>query len=587
MNTAALYHRPESEFAYLYSPNKLRIRLATAVGDVTQAYILYGDPYLFDREKWFLKKVPMKKSLSTETNDFWEFETDAPFRRLQYGFCVEDDAGYKAFYCDQGVFPYENQFLENKDVYFRMPYFQEIDRFKAPDWVKETVWYQIFPERFANGDKRNDPPETLSWGSKIPSRTDFFGGDLQGILDYLDYLQELGVNGLYFCPIFKAPTNHKYDTLDYFQVDPHFGDKPLFKKLVEGAHKRGMRIMLDAVFNHIGSSSPEWQDVMKHGENSKYKDWFHIQKFPVSFETTDIAETGTNITYDTFSFNPEMPKWNTANPEVQEHLLAIASYWIEEFDIDAWRLDVANEVDHHFWKKLRHRVDELKPDFYLLGEIWHSSQSWLNGDEFSAVMNYAFTDNIKAYFADKSISALRMVKGMNHQQMLYRDQTNEVTFNLLDSHDTERILTRCQGDKDLTKAILTFMFLQKGSPCIFYGTEVGMEGKNDPDCRRCMIWEEDKQDKEMLAFMKQLIALRKEYSDVITYGDTQWLHLEKDNVLIFQKEYQGKTLTCYFNEREEVLSVAEKHSIVLQWKSKQVSDDFWKIGQHGFLIAQE
>lgn len=155
---------------------------------------------------------------------------------------------------------------------------------RHPQWVKETVWYQIFPERFANGDPSNDPADVLPWASKeFPGRQDFYGGDLQGVIDHLDYLSDLGINGIYFCPIFTAPTNHKYDTTDYLEIDPGFGDKELFRKLVEECHRRGIRVMLDAVFNHIGDTSMQWRDVLEKGEQSRFKDWFHIHSFPVHY----------------------------------------------------------------------------------------------------------------------------------------------------------------------------------------------------------------------------------------------------------------------------------------------------------------
>ncbi|MGM0124431.1 cyclomaltodextrinase/maltogenic alpha-amylase/neopullulanase [Enterococcus sp. AZ194] len=586
MNTSAFYHRPESEYAYLYTKDTMKIRLRTGIGDVRSVSLIKGDPYLITFDKWYLEKTPMKKMLSTDLHDYWEIETQSKFHRLQYGFCVEGIDGNEIFYGDQGVFPYQEEFLEVANYYFRMPFFQEIDRFHSPEWVKETVWYQIFPERFANGDPTNDPEGTLSWGSKQPDREDFFGGDLQGVIDHLDYLVDLGINGIYFCPIFKATSNHKYDTIDYFEIDPDFGDKELFKKLVDEAHKRGIRIMLDAVFNHMGDYSPQWQDVIKNGENSIYADWFHIHSFPVDdYDMTDIPETARNLSFDTFAFTPHMPKLNTANPEVQAYLLDIATYWIREFDIDAWRLDVANEVDHHFWKRFRKEVTAIKEDFYILGEIWHSSQSWLQGDEFHAVMNYAFTDNIKDFFVNKKISPSKMVSGMNSQQLLYRDQTNEVTFNILDSHDTARILTICNGDKDLAKATLAFMFLQKGSPCIYYGTEIGMLGDNDPDCRRCMVWEEDGQDLAMLAYTKELIKLRKEYSDVITYGDLQWQRVEDNGRLLLSKTTaDGTQLLAFFNESAQSVSLDVQGEILLSQKTTPDEAGGFFVENHGFVI---
>ncbi|SMK87938.1 alpha amylase [Enterococcus faecium] len=402
----------------------------------------------------------------------------------------------------------------------------------------------------------------------------------------MDYLTDLGINGIYFCPIFKATSNHKYDTIDYYEVDPAFGDKKLLKNLIDEAHKRGIRIMFDAVFNHMGVHSPQWQDVLKNGEKSIYKDWFHIRFFPVdSYQMTDLPETAENIPYDTFAFTPFMPKLNTANPEVQKYLLDIATYWIKEFDIDGWRLDVANEVDHHFWKKFREAVTEIKPDIYILGEIWHSSQAWLQGDEFHAVMNYAFTDSIKDYFAKKKITASQMVSGMNHQQMLYRDQVNEGTFNLLDSHDTARILTLCQGNKELMKSVMAFMFLQKGSPCIYYGTEIGMTGEDDPDCRKCMIWEKEEQDLELFGFIKELVSLRKQLSKIISEGSTQWLIVnDREDKLYFTRKLEGQIIYVYFNQSKEPWVVEQENEVILSQNCQLLEDGKAEIRQYGFLI---
>ena len=587
MQTAAIYHRPESEFAYLYTAEELRLRLRTAKDDVKSVELIFGDPYAIAQTKWYLEKTPLKKTLSTSLHDYWEISVTSATKRLQYGFYVEGQDGTTVFYGDQGVFPYDEKFLQIANLYFRMPYFQEIDRFKAPAWVKDTVWYQIFPERFANGDTKNDPAGTLPWGSKTPGRDDFFGGDLQGIIDHLDYLVDLGINGIYFCPIFKAHSNHKYDTIDYLEVDPDFGDKALFKKLVDLCHARGIKIMLDAVFNHMGDTSPQWQDVIKNGAASKFADWFHIHAFPVDQYVITEVETAENLTYDTFAFTPHMPKLNTANPEVQAYLLNIANYWVREFDIDGWRLDVANEVDHHFWKKFHEAVLAIKPDLYILGEIWHSSQSWLAGDEFHAVMNYAFTDNIKDYFAKHLIAPSKMVAGMNEQQLLNRDQTNEVTFNLLDSHDTARILTLTKGNKELAKSMLTFMFLQKGAPCIYYGTEIGMDGGDDPECRKCMEWDSARQDLSMLAFTKKLIAFRKNYSELLAEATTTWLQVDDEKQIISEeRSITGVTLLSHFNEGDTPLTVEKRGKIILSQNAVEKESSYLILGKHGFVVFE-
>lgn len=572
----------------------MHIRIRTKKNDVKEVRLISGDPYNFGQEKWYLHEKPMEKLFSTELHDYWLVKATAPFNRLAYGFHIIGEDGTEVFYGDKGFIYYDqNQLGKNINIYFRMPYFHEVDRFKAPDWVKETVWYQIFPERFANGDPANDPEGTLPWNSKRnPGRDDFYGGDLQGVIDHLDYLQELGINGIYFCPIFKAKSNHKYDTIDYFEIDPAFGDKETFKKLVEEAHKRGIRIMLDAVFNHIGILSPQWQDVIKNQEKSRYADWFHIRKFPVedlTNLTTDELEQVGLVNYETFAFTGHMPKLNTANKEVQDYLIEVATYWIREFDIDAWRLDVANEVDHQFWKRFYKETTRLKEDFYILGEIWHSSQSWLTGDEFHAVMNYPLTDGIIAFFARDGLSPEEFVSALNEHFMKYRQQANEVMFNLLDSHDTPRILTICNGDKNIVKAALTFMFLQYGTPCIFYGTEIGLEGENDPDCRKCMVWDSTQQDLDMLSFTKQLIRLRKNYADIISKGQLIWHDIrETEKVIGFTKKSGDEEIICYFNKGNTKLHLSfnNKPEVLFQnltqWNDREVL-----VAKNGFIIFRK
>lgn len=572
----------------------MHIRIRTKKNDVKEVRLISGDPYNFGQEKWYLHEKPMEKLFSTELHDYWLVKATAPFNRLAYGFHIIGEDGTEVFYGDKGFIYYDqNQLGKNINIYFRMPYFHEVDRFKAPDWVKETVWYQIFPERFANGDPANDPEGTLPWNSKRnPGRDDFYGGDLQGVIDHLDYLQELGINGIYFCPIFKAKSNHKYDTIDYFEIDPAFGDKETFKKLVEEAHKRGIRIMLDAVFNHIGILSPQWQDVIKNQEKSRYADWFHIRKFPVedlTNLTTDELEQVGLVNYETFAFTGHMPKLNTANKEVQDYLIEVATYWIREFDIDAWRLDVANEVDHQFWKRFYKETTRLKEDFYILGEIWHSSQSWLTGDEFHAVMNYPLTDAIIAFFARDGLSPEEFVSALNEHFMKYRQQANEVMFNLLDSHDTPRILTICKGDKNIVKAALTFMFLQYGTPCIFYGTEIGLEGENDPDCRKCMVWDSTQQDLDMLSFTKQLIRLRKNYADIISKGQLIWHDIrETEKVIGFTKKSGDEEIICYFNKGNTKLHLSfnNKPEVLFQnltqWNDREVL-----VAKNGFIIFRK
>ena len=590
MNKAAIYHRPESEYAYLYIADELRLRIRTAKNDIQSISVVAGDPYNWQNGTWQRSaNVVMKKTLVTETHQYWQASLTAPFNRLNYGFILTDSLGDSIFYGDQGFETLtsssnDDSGLMGANNYFKMPYFQEIDRFKAPEWVKKTVWYQIFPERFANGDTSNDPSETLPWRSgDHPTAESFYGGDLQGIIKHLDHFSQLGINGLYLTPIFKAPTNHKYDTQDYFEIDPHFGTKEDFKLLVEKAHAAGIRVMLDAVFNHIGDQSPQWQDVIANGRQSKYADWFHIHDFPVRYTPTDNFEYTADANYDTFAFTPHMPKLNTANPEVQDYLIDIATYWIKEFDIDGWRLDVANEVDHHFWKKFRAATTAIKPDIYILGEIWTSAQSWLQGDEFSAVMNYAFTGSIVDFFAKQQISPSQMVHKLNAQLMLNRDQTNQVMFNLLDSHDAPRILTVANNNKAIVKQMYTFMFLQQGTPDIYYGSEYAMTGHQDPDNRKPMVWQSDQQDATMYDFLKQLIQLRHDYQTVLSEGILSWKTDDEKNIVGFTRQLGQTKIFAIFNagntNYEIPTSIDISHIISEQLYNKHI------IQPNGFLVT--
>ncbi|KKB74195.1 MULTISPECIES: glycoside hydrolase family 13 protein [Bacillus] len=557
MEYAAIHHQPFSSYAYPYDGRTLHIKIRTKKGDADEVRLIWGDPYEYAAEedakagRWLSKEQQMKKIAVTEAHDYWFIEVAPPHRRLQYAFALRGAGQEDIFYGSPGVCPYNEKTLAAIHHYFKFPFVHEIDAFQAPEWVKSTIWYQIFPERFANGREDLSPENALPWGSKDPDVHDFFGGDLQGIIDKLDYLEDLGVSGIYLTPIFSAPSNHKYDTLDYYSIDPHFGDPELFRTLVDELHGRGMRIMLDAVFNHIGSASPQWQDVVKNGERSRYKDWFHIHSFPV--------EEGR---YDTFAFTPDMPKLNTANPDVQSYLLDIALYWIREFDIDGWRLDVANEVDHAFWKRFRQAVSAEKPDVYILGEIWHSAEPWLRGDEFHAVMNYPFTEPMIQYFADRAILPSEMAHRINAHLMNGMQQVNEAMFNLLDSHDTGRILTRCRHDEKKVRSLLAFMFAQTGSPCIYYGTEIGLDGGHDPLCRKCMVWEEDKQNKEMLAFMKRLIALRKRENALFTYGRLEWNVLDDQRDFISFSRVDGdKKLIFFFHQGSDIRSISLQDNV--------------------------
>ncbi|SDO45390.1 alpha-glycosidase [Alkalicoccus daliensis] len=501
----AIYHQPKSHYAYAYDAETLHIRVRTKRGDMDRVSVVWGDKYDFHEETITTKK--MSVFAQDALFDYYEAEVKPPFRRFAYAFKFEKE--------DRVIFWNELGFNEGElssgglgmlwspSGMFEFPFLNTIDVNTPPDWVKDAVFYQIFPERFANGDASLNPPEVETWtADAIPTRSNFFGGDLQGVINNLDYLKDLGVNCIYFTPIFEAHSNHKYDTIDYLKVDPQFGDNKTAKKLVEEAHSRGIRVMLDAVFNHCGYYFPPFQDALKHGENSRFKDWFHTRGFPL---------TASPLNYDAFGFVASMPKLDTEHPEVKAYLLEVARYWVEDVGVDGWRLDVANEVDHRFWRDFRDTVKAANPDAYILGEIWHNSLAWLEGDQFDAVMNYPVTNSILDFFVKEEIDAQTFMGRLDTVLVSYPRQANEAAFNLLDSHDTPRLLTIAGGNKKRMKLAALFQLTYTGTPCIYYGDEIGMDGGEDPGCRKPMIWEEEYQDKELFHFYKNLISLRKNH----------------------------------------------------------------------------
>jgi neopullulanase len=424
--------------------------------------------------------------------------------------------------------------------HFFFPFIHEVDAPNVPAWVADTVWYQIFPERFHNGDPALSPSGAADWERGKPAWQNFFGGDLPGIHQKLAYLHDLGVTGIFLNPVFKAPSNHKYDTEDYFTIDEHFGTLQDLKDLVKDAHALGIRVMLDAVFNHIGARHSFWQDVLKKQEKSVYCDYFHIHHFPVAATYTNTDD----IPFDTFAMAARMPKWNTENPQARRYLLDAAVYWIRECDIDGWRLDVSNEVSFDFWRAFAAEVRAIKKDFYVVGEMWHEASDWINPGYFDAAMNYPLGFAIADFFLKKSITPEAFTGRLFQALSRYSDMHNRVAFNLLDSHDTARALTVADGDKLALRNAFAMLFLLPGSPCVYYGTEMGMSGGGDPECRAPMIWKENRQDKELLGFFKKLLAFRREYREIIDCGSIRYLM--RDGVPYWEISGGGHRLTAVY-----------------------------------------
>jgi neopullulanase len=427
----------------------------------------------------------------------------------------------------------------------------------TPEWVKDAVFYQIFPDRFAASAQLEKPSNLEPWHSP-PTPHGFKGGDLLGIVERLDYLTDLGVDALYFCPIFQSTANHRYHTHDYYQVDPILGGNQAFNVLLDEAHKRGMRIVLDGVFNHASRGFYQFNHVLENGVASPYRDWFTVHALPLHAYDDD-GPAG----YQAWRSLKALPKFNHANPQVREFLWRVAEHWITQ-GIDGWRLDVPREIDDDdFWREFRRRVKAKNPDAYIVGEIWHRADRWLVGDQFDAVMNYPFTRACLGFFVEVDDEVRRLTSGHSygaieaHNAAQFAQRLEEVLawypsaiahaqLNLLDSHDTARFLTLAKGDTSALKLAYLTMMTYPGAPMIYYGDEIGMEGGRDPDCRRAMLWEPARWNHDVLAAMKQYIALRKKYLALWRRGTYAHLYAQ-GMVYAFARQRDQQTVIVGLN----------------------------------------
>jgi glycosidase len=571
MNREALYHCSKSNYAFPYTTTDIRIRFRTAKDDVNEVRLYYG--VKFDWANKTYRK--MTKIGSDEYFDYYQHNIQQEDIRLGYYFEVITDEE-DIFYTEVGIL---DAFDDNRAhcLFFQYPSAHYVDLPRKPSWFSDAIFYQIFVERFANGNPDISPKDVVTWDSD-PTPKSFYGGDLEGIRQNLAYLQELGINAIYLTPIFESISNHKYDTIDYMEIDAHFGDKDTFRKLVDEAHEKGIRIILDAVFNHCSEQFAPFQDVLEHGESSKYKDWFRIKEFPVN----QIEPN-----YEMFASVPYMPRFNTANRNVQNYLFDIVRYWTTEFHIDGWRLDVADEPDHCFWREFRKVVKDLDQDLVIIGEVWHDSMPWLQGDQFDTVMNYPIMHQAINFFAKGDIDAREFSEVLTMQLMKYPDMINEMMFNLLDSHDTERFLFMCKENKNNLMNAAAFIFGYLGSPCIYYGTEIGLTGGYDPGCRKGFNWNTKEWDHELHNWYKKLIQIRKTESALrngsISFKSTKEL-------FIMKRSDEASDIYIVINQTDKVqcipTDIIQTYCIDLLSDQSEVCNEVRPYGAHYFKISK-
>ena len=587
MQFSAIEHRSTDNFCYPLNENELMIGLKTG-SDIQRVFIIYGDPFdgSVTPEGWAWEgkrqEITRKKDLPYHT--WWQVTVSLPYGRCKYCFELHGQDEGDVRYCLENGLYTADELVTLRRVTgnfpgFEFPWLDGAECVRVPDWVPHTVWYQIFPDRFCR-DTASQKPNALPWPAAEDAVTnnEHYGGTLRGITEKLGYLADLNITGLYLNPINVSPSVHKYDTSDYLNIDPAFGTAEDLCMLVKEAHARGIKVMLDGVFNHCGWDFALWQDVVRNGKASPYFDWFIVQEWP--FETVAEPEceaaasrpSGTNGKsgrYSVFAYVDTMPKLNTNNPAVVDYLLNVCETWVRSYDIDGLRLDVANELSHTFCRQLYRRMRSLKKDFYLLGEIWRSALPWLRGGELDSVMNYPLALCFWKFFYDKTLPALTLEREINAVFTAYPEPVTVGLFNLLDSHDTPRLFTRNGGDVSAVWQQYALLLSLPGSPCIYYGSEVLLAGGNDPDCRRCMPWQaiEAGEYAEPISMMRQLIALRHTHP-AMTASGYSYLHdvpltESEPNRIIHLQKYAETVEPAETTETVETVGVSITRSIDL------------------------
>lgn len=529
------HEQGSTRFCYATKDGELNLKLQVQRTDVESVSLVLGDG----------QEMPMQFYVENSFYKYYVIQFKPGESTFTYRFKVK--AGEEvAYYGPQGL-------GENSGEYRYTV--QSVQTFATPEWAKGAVIYHIFPDRFNNGDLSNDPkpgewsvydnPVAVRQWDDLPVNpgrgADFFGGDLQGIIDKLDYLADLGVQAIYMNPIHASVSNHKYDASDYLKVDPHFGSNELFKRLVEEAKARGIYIIIDGVFNHTGADFWAFRDIREKGEKSPYVNWYNIYSFPV-----DPAVGN----YKSWNNYTSLPVLNYSSPEVRQHILDVVRYWLS-LGVKGIRLDAPKEVPHDFWKEMNKVVKEIDPEALIIGEVWDDAGAWINTGEFDSTMNYLYRDLMIKFFAQRTKRPGTFARELGIELTRYPEPASHVLYNMASTHDKERFITLTQGNVERVKPFVIFQFTFLGAPAIYYGEEVGLEGGADPDNRRPMIWDAAKQNQELQALYKKMIHIRRTYP-ALQRGSYRVVYTDdKAKILVFEREYQGQRVLSVINNNDQ------------------------------------
>ena len=585
----------DKKYFSINSDNSANIRIHTEP-KINQVWLLLENPELLPLE--------MRKIGTTERFIYWEIEIPVEMDSFKFSFAGTTENKSGTYFGTSGVANFispSEKWVFNKNNFLKH---------EIPDWVFGGVMYQIFPDRFHNSKEELNKDGVVKWGS-TPKRLEHQGGDLYGIIEKLDYLDELGVNIIYLNPIFLSTSIHRYDTWDHKKVDPTLGGEEALKELVEKAHKKEMKIILDCSLNHFHPKNYAFQDLIKNGDKSKYLDWFTVYDYPVRLkyrphllsnthkvgwdgdedqyrtylEDITFKETGLEVeivndedgpiiepTFKAWWGVPDMVKVNMESKGARDWALDIVKYWIQEFDIDGWRMDVAKEIDLPFWSEFRNVAKSTKKDVLLFAEIFGDTSLWLQGDKFDSPMNYSFRELMNDYFAHNSITAKEFAEGLVGLYTMYSFEALSCCQNLLSSHDVRRFLNRSDNNIGSLKSAVFLQATFPGVAGIYYGEEVGLNGGDEPSNREAFPWhDEDSWNKDLRNWYKELMNLKSELS-ALKSGKFELIGY-KDSAVAFKRYDGSETLICLINKDSELKEWninTDSKDIELVWGHKDV-----------------
>lgn len=545
MEYAAIRHFADKRYCRAVGEGRFLVRLETKKGDAAKVTLHGQEKYLPIQFLDTRRAWGMGIACSDNYRDYYEAVIDIDVVCLRYFFEIQDRSGNVTYYGNHNFY---DERVTDIDRMFDCPQtLREEEAFGLPAWAENKVVYQIFPSRFAT-DK--DVPEEVWYQAPIGHKADL-RGSLRGIINRLDYIKGLGADILYLTPIFRSDSSHKYNIDDYYAIDPSFGTKEDLKELVDRAHGLGMYVILDGVFNHTSWDFFAFRDIREKQEKSRYLDWYYIQSFPL------VMEWGKRPSYKTFSYAAPMPKLNLGNKETADYFIGVASYWIRECGIDGWRLDVADEIGHAFWKRFRREIRAVTGDALIVGEIWHLAGDFLEGDEWDSAMNYPFYYGVRNLLASGEWSASQFLDGLGFLRGNLDRALEGYLWNLIGSHDTERFSHSVGNNRKKQELAAALQLLLPGMPMIYYGDEVAMEGGRDPDCRRGMLWDKDRQDRGMLDYYRTLIRIRHGHA-VLTRGELAAQYADDETGLITMERRLGdERLTILFHTKAGIVELPE------------------------------